>query len=62
MRQRLKDKLIQFGRMMAEQEAQRESLKVYEPRSTEEQTRASDLLTLVLEYDDEVGDVMCTEC
>ena len=54
LRKHLQQKLLEFGRTISAQEAERESLKVHDPRTPEEKTRAQDLLTLVLQLDDDV--------
>nr|CAB3266505.1 sperm-associated antigen 17 [Phallusia mammillata] len=52
-RQHLKTKLIEFSKTAYEHELQRSAVQVQDPRTDEEQMRASDLLSLVLEFDDE---------
>ncbi|CAK8694543.1 unnamed protein product [Clavelina lepadiformis] len=53
MRHHLATKVMEYGRAACEQELQREAMKVHDPRTAEEQMRASDLLSLVLEFDEE---------
>jgi len=45
---------MEFSKSMYDREVEQASLQVREPRTEEEQMRASDLLSLVLEFDDEV--------
>jgi len=53
-REHLKKKFMEFSKSMYDREVEQASLQVREPRTEEEQMRASDLLSLVLEFDDEV--------
>ena len=48
-------KVLEYGRAVCEQEEQREKMQIHEPRTTEEQMRARDLLQLVLEFDEKVA-------
>ena len=55
MRNHLTDKVLEYGQAVCEQEELREKMQVHEPRTTEEQMRARDLLQLVLEFDENVS-------
>ena len=49
---------MEYGKYVCEQEEIRERMKIHEPRTTEEQMRAQDLLQLVLEFDEKVFTAM----
>ena len=55
MRNHMTNKVLEYGQAVCEQEKERENMRVHEPRTTEEQMRARDLLQLVLEFDEKVG-------
>ncbi len=54
-RELLRKKFIEYVRDLGMEEVRRQSLQVKDPRAESEVQRASDLLTLVLEYDDRLN-------
>lgn len=52
LRETLKKNLIIFGEYKRQQDMERKAYEVQDPRTSEEKVRASDLLTLVLEFDE----------
>lgn len=58
MRRHVTSKVFEYGKAVCEQNKLREEMKLKEPRSSEEQMRARDLLQIVLEFDEKVKIVL----